>query len=228
MRAYPVPNWSGIPKESVINAVTTCTMTDEQRAWMESIPPQKNPKPAYRMRAEPKEVEEMRPMLHPNVDKEYIIAAFAEGKSAAQIERENGMTINTLQIRLKTFGIVNPNAKNRTPQEKAEIAAKKPIEEAKPVDCDYEIVDETIDVLKLTSKSGETFYADASDMVNHPDHYTTGGIEVIDYLKAKLTDEEFAGFCKGNIIKYLSREKHKGGIESLKKAQWYLNRLIEC
>jgi len=65
------------------------------------------------------------------------------------------------------------------------------------------------------------------DVVNHPSHYTDGGIECIDAIEAQLTPEEFRGYCKGNCAKYLWRERHKGGTESLKKAQWYLNRLIE-
>ncbi len=64
------------------------------------------------------------------------------------------------------------------------------------------------------------------DAVHSPEHYTFGGIEVIEYLAAKLTPEEFAGFCRGNVLKYVSRASHKGGTEDLKKAQWYLERLI--
>ena len=65
------------------------------------------------------------------------------------------------------------------------------------------------------------------DMVNHPSHYTDGGIECIDAIEAALTAEEFRGYCKGNNLKYTWRERHKGGTESLKKAQWYLDRLIQ-
>ena len=66
-----------------------------------------------------------------------------------------------------------------------------------------------------------------TDMVNHPPHYKTGGIEAIDYIQAKLTPEEFAGFCKGNALKYISRAGHKGNTaEDLRKAIWYLNRLV--
>lgn len=64
------------------------------------------------------------------------------------------------------------------------------------------------------------------DNVNHPAHYTDGGIECIEAIEAQLTPEEYRGYLKGNCVKYLWREKHKGGIESLKKAQWYLTRLI--
>lgn len=65
------------------------------------------------------------------------------------------------------------------------------------------------------------------EKVNSPDHYTVGGIETIDYLQAKLTREEFNGYLKGNIFKYISRADHKGGVEDLKKAQWHLNKLID-
>lgn len=64
------------------------------------------------------------------------------------------------------------------------------------------------------------------DNVNHPAHYNTGNIEVINYIKDKLSYDEFTGYLTGNILKYISRYKHKNGIEDLKKAQWYLNYLI--
>lgn len=62
-----------------------------------------------------------------------------------------------------------------------------------------------------------------SDPVNHPEHYNSGDIECIDAIRAALTPEEFRGFCKGNMIKYAWRERHKGGDESLEKARWYLD-----
>ena len=64
------------------------------------------------------------------------------------------------------------------------------------------------------------------DNVDRPIHYAAGSIECIDAIEAQLSAEEFRGYLKGNIIKYLWREKHKGGIESLKKAKWYLNKLL--
>lgn len=60
------------------------------------------------------------------------------------------------------------------------------------------------------------------DPVNHPPHYKAGGIEVIDFIEAKQL-----GYHLGNVIKYISRAYHKGGMEDLLKAQWYLNRAIE-
>lgn len=46
--------------------------------------------------------------------------------------------------------------------------------------------------------------------VNHPPHYTAGGIEALDVLRAKLTPEEYRGYLKGNILKYLLRANFKG------------------
>ncbi len=63
-----------------------------------------------------------------------------------------------------------------------------------------------------------------SDNIN-PDHYKKGSIECIDYLKAKLTPEEFRGFLKGNAVKYLTRAESKGGEEDYKKAAWYTSML---
>lgn len=58
-------------------------------------------------------------------------------------------------------------------------------------------------------------------------HYMKLKIQPIDYMRAILTKEEFAGYCRGNVLKYVSRYKEKGGIEDLKKAQLYLQWLIE-
>lgn len=72
-----------------------------------------------------------------------------------------------------------------------------------------------------------TIKAAGADNVNHPKHYTTGEIECIAYIEDKLTPEEFRGYIKGNVIKYITRERNKGGDEDLKKAKWYIDRLIE-
>ena len=64
------------------------------------------------------------------------------------------------------------------------------------------------------------------DMVNNPPHYNQGGIECIDAIQASLSTEAFAGYCKGNVIKYLWRYEYKGKAEDLKKAQWYLAKLV--
>ncbi len=66
------------------------------------------------------------------------------------------------------------------------------------------------------------------DPVEHPSHYTKGGIETIDFIRAKLSKEEFVGYCRGNVLKYLSRGPHKGGVEDYRKANVYLEWMIEA
>lgn len=69
-----------------------------------------------------------------------------------------------------------------------------------------------------------------SPITNHdpinPSHYTSGKIETIDYIEDKLSTDSFEGYCAGNVLKYMSRYRNKNGLEDLKKAKWYLNRLI--
>ena len=65
------------------------------------------------------------------------------------------------------------------------------------------------------------------DNVNHPAHYNVGKIEVIDIQEDQLTSEEYRGYIKGQVIKYITRERYKNGLEDLKKARWYLDRLIK-
>lgn len=67
---------------------------------------------------------------------------------------------------------------------------------------------------------------EAEDMVNHPVHYNKAGIETIDAIEAS-TNEGFKYYLQGNILKYIWRYEYKNGVEDLKKAQWYLNKLIE-
>ena len=67
-----------------------------------------------------------------------------------------------------------------------------------------------------------------ADMVNHPSHYTQGGIECIDALKAATVSKTgIEAICTANAIKYLWRYEEKNGIEDVKKARWYIDRLIK-
>ena len=72
----------------------------------------------------------------------------------------------------------------------------------------------------------DEFTAEESDMVNHPPHYNQKGIECIDAIEA-ATDTGFEYYLQGNIMKYLWRYRYKDGSQDLKKALWYLNKLIE-
>ena len=66
------------------------------------------------------------------------------------------------------------------------------------------------------------------DNVNSPPHYKSGDVECIDAIKASMSREQFAGYLKGNVMKYVWRMSYKGKpVEDLRKARWYLERLIE-
>src|SRR5574343_770486 len=65
------------------------------------------------------------------------------------------------------------------------------------------------------------------DNVNRPRHYTQAGIECIDAISAAVSGKSgIEAVCVANVIKYLWRYELKNGVEDVKKAQWYLNRLV--
>lgn len=67
------------------------------------------------------------------------------------------------------------------------------------------------------------------DDVNEPSHYNMNGMETIELIKHSTSVAEFEGYLKGNVLKYVSRYKHKhqeSPVKDLQKAQWYLNRLV--
>jgi predicted transcriptional regulator len=100
--------------------------------------------------------------------------------------------------------------------------APAPVVEVSPVRLD--------NVIKHLNKQKELVNAGApvktSEAVNSPPHYNSGKVECIDAIESMLTKEEFIGYLRGNILKYQWRYKLKNGAEDIKKAQWYLNRLI--
>lgn len=85
--------------------------------------------------------------------------------------------------------------------------------------------DGAANAMKAFASNGVSMKNENNDKVNNPAHYTAGGIETLDYIKAKVSD--YPSYAVGNILKYVSRYEHKNGIEDLKKAQFYLNNLIE-
>jgi hypothetical protein len=68
---------------------------------------------------------------------------------------------------------------------------------------------------------------DVEDYVNSPLHYGQGTIECIKYIEDFLNRDEYTGYLRGNIAKYLHRWRYKNGVEDLKKAQWYLEALVQ-
>ena len=89
---------------------------------------------------------------------------------------------------------------------------------------------ETYMKMKATQEDEEKlldgYYKEQMDMVNSPPHYNQAGIECIDAIRA-ATGDGYEYYLQGNIIKYLWRYRYKNGAQDLKKAQWYLDRLIE-
>ena len=96
------------------------------------------------------------------------------------------------------------------------------------------IEDTTMDTITLTGETTldlEDLFndIDSYDPVNKPAHYNlSGGIECIDYIKQVLGTDGFIAYCHGNMIKYQHRHKYKTNpVEDMKKAQWYLNKMLE-
>ncbi len=85
------------------------------------------------------------------------------------------------------------------------------------------------DYMKTMMQQEELRMAQANkqtDMVNSPPHYNQQGIECVDAIHA-ATDDGFQYYLQGNVMKYLWRYRYKNGIEDLKKANWYLELLME-
>jgi len=83
------------------------------------------------------------------------------------------------------------------------------------------LVDEEVELV-TTQDTPKPF-----DPVSKPSHYNQYGIEAIDAIRASLGPVGFQAYCKGNVIKYLWRYEYKNGLEDLKKAQVYLNWMVE-
>lgn len=102
---------------------------------------------------------------------------------------------------------------------------------AMPAHFGYELMGEPMEKFTLDEYFrglNKVTMADDKDMVNSPSHYTQGAIECIDAIEQVVKDlDGMEAMCTGNAIKYLWRWKHKNGVEDLKKAVWYLQRMID-
>jgi|GEM_PF-847054 hypothetical protein len=89
-------------------------------------------------------------------------------------------------------------------------------------------VDASVEAVRAKERLAEAQHA-KHDPVNHPSHYTAGGIECIDAIGAALTcqHDPVAAFLTGQVLKYMWRWPLKNGAEDLRKAKWYLEKLIE-
>lgn len=92
------------------------------------------------------------------------------------------------------------------------------------------MLNKCLDIIRATNhKEQTTNQSDSkSDMICHPAHYNQGNIECIDAMVAATVNKRgIEAICVSNIIKYLWRYEAKNGLEDVKKAQFYLNRLID-
>ena len=82
--------------------------------------------------------------------------------------------------------------------------------------------------IRVCEEGRNSGYLLKDDMVNHPRHYTQGKFECIEAIE-EITKpcNKFEAYLIGTILKYLWRWKFKNGLEDLKKARWYLDKLIE-
>ena len=74
---------------------------------------------------------------------------------------------------------------------------------------------------------GEDGRMHLAEQVNKPSHYIQGGIECIDAIRAQLSEEEYRGYLRGNIVKYVWRYRGKNKVEDLMKAEVYLGWLMK-
>lgn len=105
---------------------------------------------------------------------------------------------------------------DKSPAEEWDAVIKKRRAEARRVN----------EAIKAEGRASMKIVNDAADAVN-PSHYKGEGIECIDYIKQTMSTEAFLGYLEGNVVKYRHRYRNKNGIEDLRKARWYLDRLIE-
>ena len=78
-------------------------------------------------------------------------------------------------------------------------------------------------------RNGVKTWTKESCPVENPDHYNTGAIEAIEAIRASMDADQYFGYLKGNVMKYLWRYDYKDKpVEDLRKADWYLNRLIDA
>ena len=94
-------------------------------------------------------------------------------------------------------------------------------------ECEHKFNGEITNLCVKCAEFKYKFITNKFDNINNPKHYTTGNIECIEYIEDKLSKDALEGYFIGNVIKYVTRYKEKNGLEDIKKAQWYLNRMIK-
>ena len=128
---------------------------------------------------------------------------------------------------IETAGLIVSSGKNYWVDDSLDARAKKACDnfpEGKSAKDWTGWVDKYCGSKSINSATAQDWDAVRPDMVNSPPHYTDGGIECIDYIRAKLSSEEYRGYLQGNLLKYASRIGKKGS-DDAGKAAWYAHRL---
>ena len=148
---------------------------------------------------------------------EFIYPMWFESKTTKEVVRFDGLNRGEVIVsKNKAFRFYSLNIEPHTSIvwkqiENPNLATDKEIEQ----------------VINEEYKKDSSINKDKQDMIN-PSHYKKGGIEAIEYMKAKSTPEEFKGHLRLTALKYLSRYGQKDNeLQELEKAKWYLDRLIQ-
>lgn len=139
----------------------------------------------------------------------------------------------TAALKVRAFLKTNPNAK--PPEVAAATGVKVSVvygvlwrDKTKIQTKKIALNQQQMEAIKQSMQMPITMEEPKVDMVNSPPHYKVGGIEVIDFIQAKLTVDEFRGYLQGNILKYSSRAGYKdNAAEDVGKLIWYANKLRE-
>ena len=129
--------------------------------------------------------------------------------------------------KLKVTRIETPIPVEVDPADVEEEPAEVFAEAAEPEKCEEESSEKYLaDAASMLKAAIEDY--EENDVVNHPAHYTGGKMECIDIVDVMTEDKQgLEAFCIGNIVKYLYRYNKKGGVEDVKKAEWYFKKLVE-
>jgi hypothetical protein len=141
--------------------------------------------------------------------KSKIMMMLRQGVKAKEIAEELGTSTSYVYVVRNEVKKSDPEVKSKTKD--------------KPISSYERLLKDSLAQARLERPRIRMQASPSTDMVNHPPHYTAGGIETIDFIEAKQL-----GYNLGNVVKYVSRSTLKGDqLENLKKAQWYLNREIK-
>ncbi|MBI5449356.1 DUF3310 domain-containing protein [Candidatus Gottesmanbacteria bacterium] len=141
---------------------------------------------------------------------------FPDKNIRGQVCSKCGKKATEVRLFIKKRGLCKDCAYN-----KKDVKNKKQIKKQKTIRRAIRALADN--VTDQTANQSEIAKEIVADLINHPPHYTKGKIEVIDFI----ADQQM-GYLDGNIIKYVARYRHKGSaVDDLKKAKWYLEKLIE-